>query len=138
MIAAPRPCAASPVGGADRGRVASRAATGRRDFTPVAYIGGPPLVWVVPPSSELHSVADLIAAAKADKLSGYASSGVGTVGHLATELFATQVGVKLNHVPYKTTGFALNALFTGEVQAAFLHPTFEIALRNFVRRMQQH
>ena len=77
-----------------------------RDFTPVAYIGGPPLVWVVPPSSELHSVADLIAAAKADKLSGYASSGVGTVGHLVVELVARQNGLKLTHIPYNTAAFA--------------------------------
>lgn len=77
-----------------------------RDFTPIAYIGGPPLVWVVPPSSELRSVADLIAAAKADKFSGYASSGVGTVGHLVVELVARQNGLKLTHIPYNTAAFA--------------------------------
>ena len=53
-----------------------------RDFTHIAYVGGPPITLVVPPSSEFRSVEDLIAAAKADKLSGYASSGVGTLGHL--------------------------------------------------------
>jgi len=77
-----------------------------RDFTPIAYIGGPPLVWVVSPSSELRSVADLIAAAKADKFSGYASSGVGTVGHLVVELVARQNGLKLTHIPYNTAAFA--------------------------------
>lgn len=77
-----------------------------RDFTPIAYIGGPPLVWVVPASSELRSVADLIAAAKADKFSGYASSGVGTVGHLVVELVARQNGLKLTHIPYNTAAFA--------------------------------
>jgi tripartite-type tricarboxylate transporter receptor subunit TctC len=77
-----------------------------RDFTPIAYIGGPPLVWVVPPSSELRSVADLVAAAKADKFSGYASSGVGTVGHLVVELVARQNGLKLTHIPYNTAAFA--------------------------------
>ena len=61
---------------------------GLKDFSHIAYIGGPPLVWVVPPSSELRSVADLIAAAKADKFSGYASSGVGTLGHLVVEYVA--------------------------------------------------
>src|SRR6185369_3777796 len=45
-----------------------------RDFSHIAYVGGPPLVWVVPPSSDLHSVGDLIAAAKANTFSGYASS----------------------------------------------------------------
>src|SRR4051812_22151418 len=41
-----------------------------RDFEHIAYVGGPPMVWVVPPASDLHSVADLVAAAKADKFSG--------------------------------------------------------------------
>ena len=59
-----------------------------RDFSHIAYIGGPPIAWVVPPASELRSVADLVAAAKADKLSGYASSGVGTLGHLVVEYVA--------------------------------------------------
>lgn len=77
-----------------------------RDFTPIAYIGGPPLVWVVPPASDLRSLADLIAAAKADKFSGYASSGVGTVGHLVVELVARQNGLKLTHIPYNTAAFA--------------------------------
>ncbi|MEW6454099.1 MAG: tripartite tricarboxylate transporter substrate binding protein [Pseudomonadota bacterium] len=84
-----------------------------RDFTPIAYIGGPPLVWVVPPASDLRSVADLIAAAKADKFSGYASSGVGTVGHLVVELVARQNGLKLTHIPYNTAAFA--DIITGRV-----------------------
>ena len=57
-------------------------------------------------SSELRSVADLIAAAKADKFAGYASSGVGTVGHLVVELVARQNGLKLTHIPYNTAAFA--------------------------------
>ena len=77
-----------------------------RDFTPIAYIGGPPLTWVVPPSSELRSVDDVIAAAKADKFSGYASSGVGTLGHLVVEYVAKRHGLKLTHIPYNTAAFA--------------------------------
>ncbi|AMN39448.1 Bug family tripartite tricarboxylate transporter substrate binding protein [Rhodoplanes sp. Z2-YC6860] len=76
-----------------------------RDFTHIVYIGGPPIVWVVPPSSELHSVNDLIAAAKANKFSGYASSGVGTVGHLVVEYVAGKNGLKLTHIPYNTAAF---------------------------------
>jgi len=77
-----------------------------RDFTHIAYVGGPPITWVVPPSSELRSVDDLIAAAKADKLSGYASSGVGTLGHLVVEYVAKRHGLKLTHIPYNTAAFA--------------------------------
>jgi tripartite-type tricarboxylate transporter receptor subunit TctC len=76
-----------------------------RDFTHVAYIGGPPIVWVVPPSSDLHSAADLIAAGKAGKFSGYASSGVGTLGHLVVEYVARQNGLELTHIPYNTAAF---------------------------------
>jgi tripartite-type tricarboxylate transporter receptor subunit TctC len=79
---------------------------GLRDFSHIAYIGGPPLVWVVPPGSELRSVADLVAAAKADRFSGYASSGVGTVGHLVVEYVAAKNGLKLTHIPYNTAAFA--------------------------------
>ena len=61
---------------------------------------------MVPPGSELRSVADLIAAAKADKFSGYASSGVGTVGHLVVEYVAAKNGLKLTHIPYNTAAFA--------------------------------
>ena len=77
-----------------------------RDFEHIAYIGGPPMVWVVPPSSDLHSIADVVKAAKADKLSGYASSGVGTLGHLVVEYVAKQNGLKLTHIPYNTAAFA--------------------------------
>ena len=61
---------------------------------------------MVPPSSELRSVDDLIAAAKADKFSGYASSGVGTLGHLVVEYVAKRHGLKLTHIPYNTAAFA--------------------------------
>jgi tripartite-type tricarboxylate transporter receptor subunit TctC len=79
---------------------------GLRDFEHIAYIGGPPMVWVVPPASELRSVDDVVKAAKADKLSGYASSGVGTLGHLVVEYVAKQNGLKLSHIPYNTAAFA--------------------------------
>ena len=76
------------------------------DFSHIAYIGGPPMVWVVPPSSELRSVADVAKAAKAGTLSGYASSGIGTVGHLVVEYVAKQDGFTLTHIPYNTAAFA--------------------------------
>src|SRR6185312_2371187 len=77
-----------------------------KDFAHIAYIGGPPMVWVVPPSSQLHSVADVVKAAKASTLSGYASSGIGTLGHLVVEYVARQEGFKLTHIPYNTAAFA--------------------------------
>ncbi len=79
---------------------------GVKDFTHIAYIGGPPITWVVQPSSTLHSVADVIAAAKAGQFSGYASAGVGTLGQLVVEYVATKNGLKLTHIPYNTAAFA--------------------------------
>jgi len=56
----------------------------------------------VHPSVPAHSVAELIALAKAKPGSlAYASAGVGNFSHLAMELFAQATGVKLLHVPYK-------------------------------------
>jgi tripartite-type tricarboxylate transporter receptor subunit TctC len=75
------------------------------DFSFIAFIGGPPITWVVSPQSELHSVADLIAAAKAGKFAGYASAGVGTLGQLVVEYVAKQNGLKLTHIPYNTAAF---------------------------------
>jgi len=77
-----------------------------KDFVHIAYIGGPPMVWVADPKNDLRSVKDVIAAAKADKLSAYATSGVGTLGHLVVEFVAKREGLKLNHVPYNTAAFA--------------------------------
>jgi tripartite-type tricarboxylate transporter receptor subunit TctC len=77
-----------------------------RDFTYIAYVGGPPITLVVDPSSEFKSLRDVVAAARAGTLSGYASSGVGTLGHLVVEYVARKEGVKLNHIPYNTAAFA--------------------------------
>ena len=77
-----------------------------RDFTPHRLYRRPADLLVVPPSSELRSVDDLIAAAKADKFSGYASSGVGTLGHLVVEYVARRNDLKLTHIPYNTAAFA--------------------------------
>ena len=78
-----------------------------RDFTHIAYIGGPPIVLG---GAAVERIAFgrryLIAAAKADKFSGYASSGVGTLGHLVVEYVAKRHNLKLTHIPYNTAAFA--------------------------------
>ena len=76
-----------------------------RDFVHIAYIGGPPITWVVHPASDLRSVKDVVEQARAGKLSGYASSGVGTFGHLVVEYVSKQQGIKLSHIPYNTAAF---------------------------------
>src|ERR1700731_1733166 len=91
-----------------------------RDFVPVATLVRFPGMLAVHPSLPTHSVAELIALAKAKPGSlAYASAGVGNFSHLAMELFALAAEVKLLHVPYKGTGPASLALIGGEVQMGF-------------------
>jgi tripartite-type tricarboxylate transporter receptor subunit TctC len=92
-----------------------------RDFAPISLLTNSGLVLAVTPSVPVANLKEFVAYAKT-KSDGvnYSSAAIGTSSHLTGELFAQMTGVKLNHVPYKGTGFALNALFTGEVQAAFL------------------
>lgn len=92
----------------------------RNAFVPVAPLAAAPLVLLVPASSPLRTVADLVARAKAapGKLA-YASSGNGTGGHLAGELFEETAGVKLLHVPYKGTAPAMTDLLGGQLDLMF-------------------
>jgi tripartite-type tricarboxylate transporter receptor subunit TctC len=92
-----------------------------KDFAPISLLTNSGLVLVVTPGVAAGNIKEFIAYAKA-KPEGvhYSSASVGTSSHLTGELFAQATGVKLVHVPYKGTGYSLNALFTGEVQAAFL------------------
>ncbi len=92
----------------------------RKDFAPVALLTSMPLVLVVPASSPVASVVDLVAAAKA-KSGGlpYASSGNGQSTHLAAEMFATMAGAPMTHVPYKGSAPALTDLAGGQVALMF-------------------
>jgi tripartite-type tricarboxylate transporter receptor subunit TctC len=85
------------------------------DITPVIQISSGPYVVVVHPSLPVASMGELIALAKSDPgRIFFASSGQGSVGHLATELLASMAGFKLNHVPYKGTGPALTDTIGGQ------------------------
>jgi len=92
----------------------------RKDFAPVGRIGTAPTLLVVHPSVPVHSVAELIAYARANpgKLN-FGSAGIGTVGHLAGELMATMAGLRLVHVPYKGTGPAITDLLGGHIPMMF-------------------
>ena len=91
-----------------------------KGFTVISMIaGGPPLVMMVNPSSPIKSVQDLISLAK--KRPGhlnYASSGIGTSGHLIGELFKLRTGVDIVHVAYKGSGASMTAIVGGEVNMA--------------------
>ncbi|MGH8641627.1 MAG: tripartite tricarboxylate transporter substrate binding protein [Burkholderiales bacterium] len=88
-----------------------------RDFAPVSQVTTQPYVIVVNSGVPVHSVKELIGYAKAnpDKLN-YASSGNGSLIHLATELFRITSGTRMVHIPYKGIGAAYPDLIAGNIQ----------------------
>src|SRR5690242_15127033 len=91
-----------------------------KDFVPVTSAVRLPGMLAAHPSFPANSIAELIALAKQKPGSiNYASAGVGNFSHLAMELFSSAAGVKLQHVPYKGTAPAAQALLAGEVQVGF-------------------
>jgi tripartite-type tricarboxylate transporter receptor subunit TctC len=91
-----------------------------KDFQPLFCTGAAPFIVVVNASLPIVNLAELIAYAKAHpgQLS-FGSSGPGTGLHLAGEVFANAVGVKLLHVPYKTAAQASVDLLGGQIHMMF-------------------
>jgi tripartite-type tricarboxylate transporter receptor subunit TctC len=91
-----------------------------KDFAPLLLAGQTPNLLVVNPEVPIHSVKELIAAAKARPGSlSYGSTGSGSSNHLSMELFRTMTGVELVHVPYKGSAPMVTDLLGGHVQVAF-------------------
>ncbi|SOY70992.1 tripartite tricarboxylate transporter substrate binding protein [Cupriavidus taiwanensis] len=89
---------------------------GGKDFRAVAGIGAVPNVIVVPASSPLRTLPQLLdAARKQPGTLTYASAGIGTSNHLSAELLAQMTHVKLTHVPYKGQPEALSDLLGARV-----------------------
>lgn len=91
-----------------------------RDFAPITLAAVAPLVVEVNAQAPIHTLRELIDAAKAKqgKLN-YASAGPGNTSHLAVELFKMTVGVDMMHVPYKGSGPAIIAILGREVDLMF-------------------
>ena len=88
-----------------------------KDLTPVALIGNSPLLLVVASNSPYRTLGEVVAAAKAKPGAlNYATSGNGTVAHLATELFQREANVKLTHIPYKGASQGINDVIGGSVE----------------------
>lgn len=91
-----------------------------KDFAPVARVASGPYALVVNPQLGVATVAELVAAAKARPGEiDYASSGNGSAQHLVTAMFASMAGIRLNHVPYKGSGPAMQDLVSGQVKVSF-------------------
>jgi tripartite-type tricarboxylate transporter receptor subunit TctC len=100
-----------------------------KDLMPLTLVSVTPNILVVPASSKLKSVADLVKTAKADpgKLT-FTSGGTGTEQFMAGELFRQGWGIDMLHVPYKSGGPAIMATVAGQVNMMFPNISSALAL----------
>jgi tripartite-type tricarboxylate transporter receptor subunit TctC len=88
-----------------------------KDFTHVAYFGGPPIVMIAHPSLGVKSLKELLELAKKTKEPfGYVSPGAGTLGNLVAEYWAGKEKIPLEHIPYKGAAQAITDLIGGHVK----------------------
>jgi tripartite-type tricarboxylate transporter receptor subunit TctC len=94
-----------------------------RDLVPIIELTLQPVVLAAHQSLGVNSIADLIRVAKQRPGIGYATSGAGTQQHFVGEWLAQKAKIKLEHVPYRGAGQAINDLIAGHVPLALLGPT---------------
>jgi tripartite-type tricarboxylate transporter receptor subunit TctC len=88
-----------------------------KDFTHIAYFGGPPIVMIAHPSLGVKSLKELLELAKKSKEPlAYVSPGAGTLGNVVAEYWARQQGIQLEHIPYKGAAQAITDLIGGHVK----------------------
>ncbi|MGZ5269566.1 MAG: Bug family tripartite tricarboxylate transporter substrate binding protein [Ramlibacter sp.] len=88
-----------------------------KDLTPISLVASSPLVIVASANSPFHTLADVVKEAKAHPGTiNFASSGNGTVAHLAAESFQKAAGIKLTHIPYKGATQGATDVISGQVQ----------------------
>jgi len=102
-----------------------------RDFAPITLIAKSASCLCVHPSVPAAGVKDFIALAKSKpgKIN-YATPGVGTVGHLGIEFFATLAGIKMNMVPYKGAALYVVDLMSGNIDFAYVQIAQAVPLVN--------
>ncbi len=86
-----------------------------KDFTHIAYIGGPPNVFVANPALGVRSLAELVALGRRGESIDYVSPGVGTLGHLLAEYFAQKTDIKLQQIMTRGASQGLMDLVAGTV-----------------------
>ncbi|HKQ28078.1 MAG TPA: tripartite tricarboxylate transporter substrate binding protein [Burkholderiales bacterium] len=91
-----------------------------RDFEPIVHVVNAANILVVHPSVPANNINELVALARSKPGElNYASNGSGTSPHLAAEMFASAMGIKLTHIPYKGSAPAVTAMLGGQTQMAF-------------------
>jgi tripartite-type tricarboxylate transporter receptor subunit TctC len=88
-------------------------------FTPIGYIGGSPVVFLVAANGKYQTFADVASAAKAAPGTiTLGTSGSGSAAHITGELMHKRAGIQLQHVPYKGSAAALTDLLGGQINVA--------------------
>jgi len=88
-----------------------------KDFTHIAYLGGPPNVFVVHPSAGVNSFKELLTLMKSQPDGvQYVSPSIGSVGNMVAEYVANKEHVKLVHIVYRGGGSAIQDLIAGHVK----------------------
>jgi tripartite-type tricarboxylate transporter receptor subunit TctC len=94
-----------------------------KELVPVCYLGRQSQILAVHSSINVKTVAELVDYARANPGLGFATSGVGSNQHVVGEWFKREAGIKIDHVPYRGAGQAINDLIAAHVKVAFLGPT---------------
>lgn len=95
-----------------------------KDFEPVSLVAKATMVLTVSAAVPANDMKSFLAYGKAHPGGlNYASAGVGSLGHLGSELFAKETGLQMTHVPYKGQAPTLQALMTNDVQMLLTTPT---------------
>jgi tripartite-type tricarboxylate transporter receptor subunit TctC len=93
----------------------------QKDFAPIILVGGVPNILVANPNAPFRNLSELIQYAQANpgKLN-YASPGSGSTAHLTAELFKTQSGIDIVHIPYKGAAGGVTDVIGGQVPLMFV------------------
>jgi tripartite-type tricarboxylate transporter receptor subunit TctC len=88
-----------------------------KDFVPISEISESPTLTVINAELPARTLAEFIALAKQNQGKfNFGSSGVGSIGHIDGQAFATRTGLKLTHVPYRGASEAIKDLVAGQIQ----------------------
>lgn len=90
----------------------------QKDLKPISLVVKVPEILVVAPNVEAKTIAELLALSKSKSIN-FASTGTGSMPHLAAELFKLKSGVQAVHIPYRGAAPAVNDLLGGQVQFMF-------------------
>lgn len=100
----------------------------RKDFTHIALLSRVPVLMLASPALKAASVAEVVAMSKANPASlNVALTGIGSSGHMTTELFKQAAGIAFNDVPYKGDMPAMTDLMGGQADLLFVPATSALA-----------